>query len=151
MEIPTIDRMLNSPTVIATFRKDGDDNVSYLLNVLEALFSPIEIGDKFLDGYRDWEERTCTEYFRRDFHSTAFLRVPIKGKSNEKESQCERPSNEQENRQGSECAAGHQPVRVGSQELLETKPAEEAVSDVSRQFGRSDGVGEDRENQANES
>lgn len=140
----TLDRMLNNPIVRATFKKEDDDEVSYLLNVLEALFDPIVKGDKFLDGYRDWEVRTCDEYFRKDFHSTAFLKVPTEAKSNEKEDQSERPSNEQENRQGLKRTAGLEPVRAGLEELNPSKLASEIVSDVPGPSGCCDGVGEDR-------
>lgn len=140
----TLDRMLNNPIVRATFQKDGDDEVSYLLNVLEALFDPISKGDKFLDGYRDWEVRTCDEYFRKDFHSTAFLKVSTEAKSNEKEGQCERSSNEQEDRPSPECAAGPESVRTGVEEFHEAEPTQETVSDLPRYPGCVSRADEDR-------
>lgn len=70
----TFERMYAHPNVREVFFKSN--RKSFYASILFALFAPIEVGDEYLDGYRDWEKVTATTYFRKDFHSTAYLKLP---------------------------------------------------------------------------
>jgi hypothetical protein len=78
----TMELMVNNANVRRYFWDREDGNQAYFYsNILLAMFEPIEIGDTYLDGFNGWEPVVATEYFRKDFRSTRYLKIP-KGVTN---------------------------------------------------------------------
>jgi len=82
----TFELMVNSENVKKYFYCsdgciDGEAYTDFYEALLFAMFDPIEIGDTYLDGFNGWEPVVATEYFRKDFRSTRYLKIP-KGEDN---------------------------------------------------------------------
>lgn len=72
----TFELMLNNENVKKYFFSRLGNEEDFYANILYAMFEPIEIGDTYLDGFSDWTPVIATEYFRKDFRSTRYLKIP---------------------------------------------------------------------------